>query len=87
MTLEEMFREKMDSVNNHTLVSVDANGVGVDIDMKVFDFYIDDNGWYFVEDENDNAIHFKVNKWKHCEEHDVYCIESSDDTLITVQAY
>jgi len=87
MTLEDMLREKVISGNNHILVSIDANGVGVDIDMKVFDFYTDDDGWYFIEDENDNAIHFKVNKWNYQEEQELYFIECCDDTFITIQAY
>ena len=87
MTLEDMLREKVISGNNHILVSIDANGVGVDIDMKVFDFYADDDGWYFIEDENDNAIHFKVNKWNYQEEQELYFIECCDDTFITIQAY
>ena len=87
MTLEDMLREKVISGNNHILVSIDANGVGVDIDMKVFDFNTDDDGWYFIEDENDNAIHFKVNKWNYQEEQDLYSIECCDDTFITIQAY
>lgn len=85
MTLEEMFREKMASINNSILVSIDTNGVAVDVAMRVFDFYIDDDGWYFVEDESDNAIHFKVENWKYCEEYDVYIIKCCDDSFITVQ--
>ncbi len=87
MTLEEMLRDKIVSTNNHVLVSIDANGVGVDIDMKVFDFYVDDYGWYFIEDENDNSIRFKVNKWNYQKEHDLYFIECYDNTVITIQAY
>jgi len=51
----------------------------------VFDFYIDDEGWYFVEDENDNVIHFQVEDWKYCEDDDVYIIKCCDDSYITVQ--
>lgn len=87
MTLEEMFREKMASINNSILVSIDTNGVAVDVAMRVFDFYIDDDGWYFIEDENDNAIHFKVNKCNYQEEQELYFIECCDDTFITIQAY
>jgi len=76
MTLEDMLREKVIAGNNHILVSIDANGVGVDIDMKVFDFYTDDDGWYFIED-----------KWNYQEEQELYFIECCDDTFITIQAY
>lgn len=85
MGLVEMLRDKMDR-SESVLVSFDTESIRFDVEMRVYDFYIDDDGWYYIEDENDNDIHFNVKDWEFVEKEFIYVVTCKDETKIMIQA-
>lgn len=74
--LNESLKEKA-MTNGVIDISYESNSMYFDFEMTVNEFYICD-GFYFLEDENDNMFQFKVDKYEYDYDRDTFIVESDD---------